>query len=441
MPPPKPPDRRRKPENAEGFQTVQSKRKRDKTEKFAAATGYASDTSTDTNYFATLHNDEDVDNISMASISSRKIHKLKNKNDANNDKKPTEQKLPPITITEININQVFEELEKLQIQKGDFEFTINQAGIKLFIKSLEKYNLIKNRFVEAHIKFYTHSLLENQKIKFVLYGLPDMELDDVKKMLAEKKLNPSDIKKMTIKYKKFDGHCNYLLYFEKSSKIKISDVRQIRALNYCMVKWEYYSKNSVGPTQCSNCQKFGHGANNCFMAPKCLKCSEHHKTQECVYNFIGPSISANEKPQIPKEKIKCSNCSKAHTSNYKGCEERIKYLKRLEAIRNRNQKIQMNRNPSNSYLFQNSPELYNTHFPSIHNNRSLNGPAWKEENTYTQNSKAFKSSPVNHYNDDLFSPSQCMEIFNEFLEKLNNCHNKKDQLQVMAEITFKYLSK
>ncbi len=132
MPPPKPPDKRRKPENAEGFQTVPFKRKRDKTVKSAAATDYMSDTSTDTNYYASLQKDEDGDNISMASISTRKTHKLKIKNNVTNDKKPKEQKLPPI------ISHVCEELEKLQIQKGDFEFTINQAGIKLFIKSLEK---------------------------------------------------------------------------------------------------------------------------------------------------------------------------------------------------------------------------------------------------------------------------------------------------------------
>jgi hypothetical protein len=43
----------------------------------------------------------------------------------------------------------------------------------------------------------------------VLYGLPDMDLNEVKKMLAVENLNPTDIKKMTIKYKKFNGHCNY----------------------------------------------------------------------------------------------------------------------------------------------------------------------------------------------------------------------------------------
>ncbi len=93
--------------------------------------------------------------------------------------------MPPITLTDISMNQVCSELTQLQIQEGDFEFSINQAGIKLFIKKADKYNLIKNHFAAAKIKFYTHSLKENQKIKIVLYGLPDMDLNQ-QLMLSEK---------------------------------------------------------------------------------------------------------------------------------------------------------------------------------------------------------------------------------------------------------------
>lgn len=442
MPPPKPPDKRRGADGETGFQTVPIKRRKNPGLK-KVSKNYDSDTSMDTNYYASLYGDEDADNVSMTSGLVGKSDRARNKSVVDS-KKPKEPKLPPITLTDISMNQVCKEMTRLQIQEGDFQFTINQAGIKLFIKSSDKYNLIKNHFAEANIKFYTHSLKENQKIKIVLYGLPDIDLNEVKKMLAVENLNPTDIKKMTIKYKKFNGHCNYLLYFDKSSNVKISDVRQIRALNYCIVKWQFYSKHSVGPTQCSNCQRFGHGANNCYLSPKCLKCSEDHKTNECVHNFIGPPISATDlKRKIPQEKVKCSNCHKAHTANYKGCEERILYQKRLEVMRNRNRKIQNNQNPTNSFLFKDSPDLYNANFPSINNNRSLNSPAWNthKQNPYTIYSKAFESSTSVHQNNDLFSPMQCMTIFNEFLEKLNNCKNKKNQLQVIAEITFKYMSK
>jgi hypothetical protein len=202
----------------------------------------------------------------------------------------------------MNINQLINDFNVLKLQREDFEFTMNQSGIRIFAKNVEKYNVIKKHLIESKRKFYTHALREDQKIKIVLYGLPDMDLGEVKSLLEENKITPCDIKKMVIKNVKYSGQCNYLLYFAKSRNIRIADVRKIRSLNCCIVKWQYYSKKNTGPTQCSNCQKFGHGANNCFLATSCLKCSENHQTSECVHNEL--TSDPNVKPKIPAEKNK-----------------------------------------------------------------------------------------------------------------------------------------
>ncbi len=94
-------------------------------------------------------------------------------------------KPPPITAIDININHLLNDFNVLKLEKEDFEFTLNQAGIRIFAKDNDKYNLIKNYMVESKIKFYTHALRENQEIRFVQYGLPDMELGEVKKLLTE----------------------------------------------------------------------------------------------------------------------------------------------------------------------------------------------------------------------------------------------------------------
>jgi hypothetical protein len=95
------------------------------------------------------------------------------------------------------------------------------------------------------------------------------------------------------------------------------------------------------------------------------------------------------------------------------------------------------------YSFKNSPQLYNANFPSLQNNASQKIPAWSSQQNkiLSPNERAFESSLNNNLNDDLFSPSQCMNIFNEFLGKLNSCQTKMDQIKVIAEITFKYMSK
>jgi hypothetical protein len=115
-------------------------------------------------------------------------------------------------------------------------------------------------------------------------------------------------------------------------------------------------------------------------------------------------------------------------------------MRRLENIRNRNKKIQSTIYTSNFNTFKNCPELYGVNFPTIQKNASQNMPAWSSQQ-HSPNTRAFESSANNNSNNELFSPSQCMDIFNEFLGKLNNCHSKIDQIRVIAEITFKYMSK
>jgi hypothetical protein len=138
----------------------------------------------------------------------------------------------------------------------------------------------------------------------------------------------------------------------------------------------------------------------------------------------------NQKFQT-SDKIKCANCKKSHTANFKNCDERIEYLKRLRKIQNRNRKTHPTQNSTNFYSVF-TPELYNANFPSLQNNVSRDIPAW-----ITPQHKNFSNKNLN---SDLFSPVQCMDIFNEFIGKLNCGQTKIDQIKVIAEITFKYIT-
>ncbi|GFS49925.1 hypothetical protein TNCV_3676431 [Trichonephila clavipes] len=40
-------------------------------------------------------------------------------------------------------------------------------------------------------------------------------------------------------------------------------------------------KKRPGATQCYNCNYFNHSSVNCFIKPRCLKCSKEHRTGEC----------------------------------------------------------------------------------------------------------------------------------------------------------------
>jgi hypothetical protein len=84
---------------------------------------------------------------------------------------------------------------------------------------------------------------------------------------------------------------------------------------------------------------------------------------------------------------------KSHTANYKYCEERIEYLKKMETVRNRNRK-QSTQILSNINSFQNSPELYNLNFPTLQKSVSQKAPAHQLKLTTSIQSSVFKSKRI-----------------------------------------------
>lgn len=103
-------------------------------------------------------------------------------------------------------------------------------GYGIYCQQLEDFETIKKHLVETKIPFYTHLLKSQIQTKMVLYGLPHMEVAAIKNKLLEHNLEPAEIKVLNIRSPKYNDRCHYLLYFDKSKKIKISDVREIRSL-------------------------------------------------------------------------------------------------------------------------------------------------------------------------------------------------------------------
>ncbi|GFT40192.1 uncharacterized protein TNCV_1526971 [Trichonephila clavipes] len=84
-------------------------------------------------------------------------------------------------------------------------------------------------------------------------------------------------------------------------------------------------KKRPGATQCYNCNYFNHSSVNCFIKPRCLKCSKEHRTGECPIK---------ERLETPH----CINCdADGHTANWRSCPAfpKIK-TKKGEATENRN---------------------------------------------------------------------------------------------------------
>lgn len=78
---------------------------------------------------------------------------------------------------------------------------------------------------------------------------------------------------------------------------------QLSAVFHVVVRVEAY--RTTGPSQCHNCQGFGHSSTHCGLPPKCVKCGGNHLTKTCS--------------KTRDEPAKCCNCSGDHTANYRSC--------------------------------------------------------------------------------------------------------------------------
>ena len=90
-------------------------------------------------------------------------------------------------------------------------------------------------FKKNNKQFFTHTLINERKIKFVIYGLHPVPIDELKTELELKGIVP-EIKKLNIKNLKFENQTIYLLYFTKDTNINLTEIRKTKALFMTITK-------------------------------------------------------------------------------------------------------------------------------------------------------------------------------------------------------------
>ena len=154
----------------------------------------------------------------------------------------------------------------------------------------------------------------------------------LKKNSLQSTSEPSEVK--MIKPKHEASECRiYILYYKKSDRIRVADLRpEVSSLFNLRVRFECYSPRKNGPTQCSRCQDYNHGAESCFRAHRCIRCGDNHESKQYPHlSKIVPKIG--EKPQIPQDCVKCVNCGGNHTANQSKCSYRATVAQKQQYFR------------------------------------------------------------------------------------------------------------
>lgn len=319
----------------------------------------------------------------------------------------TKTKIPPI----VTINMKYTNIKTLMSTINITEYSLKyiSMGIKIFCNSLEDHKKTIEYLKTTNTEFFTHDIPSAKTTKFVLSGLPEMPIDDIKNELTASNIPFIDIKKMHTKNDHND-YALYLVYFSNKS-IKLNELKQIKYLLNVVITWNPYIPSKRGPTQCNNCQLHGHGSKNCHLPSRCSKCAGKHTTSDCQ--------------QTEQNNYKCCLCGNSHTSKDQNCPKRINYIK-----------MQLNRSTKNSQNITKTIEqpknfqLNTKNFPSL--------PVRKEQK-FSSWLSGLNPQPK-QTNNDLFSTQELLELTTELITNLQNCRTKMDQFQVITQLAIKYIN-
>lgn len=322
---------------------------------------------------------------------------------------------PPLCVFNIKINDLVENFKAI-IDPNDVNIRMTQHGTKVFVNSPENFTKLKDHFTKTKVNFYTHTLPGSRTTKFVIYGLlSTIEITTIYSSLAFHGLFPVNVKKLSVKKQRYDNQATFLVYFKQTDKVSLAKLQQIKAIDNLIVSFRHYSRNFVGPTQCTKCLHYGHGKQNCNLIPRCIRCAGNHASSACtLVEKANDPVS-----RIPQDKVKCANCTGQHTANFSRYPARLQYMEMKRSVQQKRPiKIQ---NPAYTRqpVYTNLQQTHSSHQRS-----------WAQ--VVTQSTAKSPSS-------DQLSPEECMQVFDYFTTLYDQGLTVQQQIRAIAEFTFTFM--
>lgn len=341
----------------------------------------------------------------------------------NENSKNKKNQLPPIVV-KASPSQTMKILNELKITK--FIYKNTTIGTKVWLYDESEYKAFSNKLKTTITEYFSFSLEKDKYIKFVLFGLPNIETTILTKEIESHGLKPLRIDKYIPKALRRDEDAIYFVYFQKAtttlSKLQFS----LRTLAHCVCKWEVALNKKKNPAQCQKCYRFGHGSTNCGMISRCKYCTVDHGEVVC------PLIEETERH-------KCANCSGNHVANSITCPKRAEYLE---------MKKRMDQRPNNNVNIH-EVKFADTDFPD-RLSRSISTPQDRilpavnhgyASPSYASTSSERNNMNSNNYNNlNLYNSNEILIIFRDVVNSLKGCRTKEEQFYKIAELAVKYVN-
>lgn len=175
-----------------------------------------------------------------------------------NDKRPnvpkSSEKVPPITIFDMTITRLINQIRNPNstVRDVNIQYRLNYNGIRLIMNSVDDFKRVREYLRANLVKFFSHHLEEEKTMKYVMYGLYEINNNELKEILSDHELFPVAVSNLRIKKKRYDDQNIYLLQFGYDQNISLERLRTVRTINGVGIRFEKYLHNQNGITQCSN---------------------------------------------------------------------------------------------------------------------------------------------------------------------------------------------
>lgn len=239
-------------------------------------------------------------------------------------------KPPPLYLREQNSNELIKHLIKLLGEKSFYVVPIKRGNIietKIHVNTENDFRKLVSDFESSKKNFYTYQLKSSRGLHVVIKGIDhSVDTAEISKALELEGFKIKNV--INIRNRERIPQPLFRVEFEHGDiKLKKGEVHPIYSLRYLLHRRVTVEEphRRKGPTQCLNCQEYGHTRTYCHLNPVCVVCGELHHSNQC------------DKPREDPSVKKCSNCNKNHTANYRGCPV---YAAVKQAIPSRGQALQ-----------------------------------------------------------------------------------------------------
>lgn len=330
-------------------------------------------------------------------------------------------KIPPIIVDQSHNFTVI-----IKLLGESCKYKRISIGTKIIPNSLPDYDETVKKLKASQIKFFSHPVRDNKTFKLMLFGLPQISIDSIKKEFKTSfNIELINVKEIKTSRTNLDDAL-YMLEFNRDQITK-REVIKIKHFHGIIVHWRNPLRRSRGPTQCSKCTMYGHGSANCFRTVACLGCGGAHDYSVCQLNktpIEGPVI------------YKCFNCIKKNLKNVNHraddlhCPSRKEYLDIRQKVTNKRSPLRMRRHSyTDNYTSDDEMPAPKSNVPPAKSTIKRSG---KIENKVSYAAMASSSQRAND-NDNL-SNEQILDIYFEALDALEKCKTKYDKMRVLGNM-------